>query len=308
MSTSSETYVLLTKATIPKDKVKEFLEWQSHLRACIELQEGFLDVEIRYSKDKTGSLWTIAQRFSSFESVSQWRSSSERKGLLERLKQHGNIIQEEELDSFQRDNNVTEVFVTEVLPEMETAYHEWLAKIHALEITFPGFQNMRGHLLHHPNGHKWVTFLQFDTSENLDRWIFSEERKRILSEAALIVSSCQSHRIFSPFTGWFQSIERNGFVMPTWKQAMVVLLVLFPIVMLELKYLSPVMTSVNSSVATFIGNAISVALISWPMMPIALWALDWWASSEKSLLTNMKGVTVIVALYLLEIGLFWDLI
>ena len=51
---------------------------------------------------------------------------------------------------------------------------------------------------------------------------------------------------------------------------MLVILMLFPIVMLEIRFLSPLLKGVNTSPATFIGNVISVFLLAWLFMPIAI--------------------------------------
>ena len=91
---------------------------------------------------------------------------------------------------------------------------------------------------------------------------------------------------------------------------MIVLLVLFPIVMLEIKFLSPLTSGLNPSLATFIGNAISVSLVSWPMIPIAIWFLEWWLSpqEDKRLQATLVGTGVVLLLYLLEIALLWRLL
>lgn len=95
---------------------------------------------------------------------------------------------------------------------------------------------------------------------------------------------------------------------PIWKQALVVLLLLFPIVMLQLKYLlPPLLTLFDFSLATFICNAISVGLIFWPLMPFAFFALDWWLLPQQNALGNtLLGTGLIALLYLVEITLFWN--
>lgn len=193
----------------------------------------------------------------------------------------------------------TEVFVTQVDPEKEEAFRAWIAKIHQAEATFPGF---RGMYVQSPvQGRNWITFLHFDTEENLERWLHSQERQKILLESQPLIVSLESHRI-SPYGGWFTSIEKPS----VWKQTMLVLLVLFPIVMLELKFLTPLTKGLNPSIATFIGNAISVALIAWPLMPLAISCLKWWLAPKIDRRTNIFGAGIIVAVYLLEIALFWN--
>jgi len=88
---------------------------------------------------------------------------------------------------------------------------------------------------------------------------------------------------------------------------MIVLLVLFPIVMLELKYLSPHTALFNRSVGIFISNALSVTLSAWPMMPLAIWLLGLWLTGEKkNVFKSILGTLLAMGLYLLEIALFWN--
>lgn len=199
---------------------------------------------------------------------------------------------------------VTEVFLTRVSQEKEGAYREWLGKIHRIEASFPGF---RGVYVQAPKSkeEEWITLLHFDTPEHLDRWLASSERQEVLKALKPLVTSLKSHRLASPYAGWFLPAIKKGETPSAWKQTMIVLLVLFPLVMLELKFLSPLTSSLNFSLATFIGNALSVTLIAWPLMPIALFFLNWWLASEKGL-TNQLGILLLIGLYLLEIAIFWN--
>lgn len=207
-------------------------------------------------------------------------------------------------------DSVTEVFVTEVIPEKEVEYRQWLAKIHQVESRFPGF---KGIYVGPPSQGKknWITLLQFDSVAHLDQWLTSAERKQVLEESKELVNSLESHRLISPYACWFKSVEPNPALLPAvWKQAMIVLLVLFPIVMLEFKLVNPRLTGLNISLATFIGNAISVSLVTWPMVPLAIAFLHWWLLPEgkEALSKTILGCFVVIGLYLIEILVFWSFV
>ncbi len=214
-----------------------------------------------------------------------------------------------EWDNSNMRSNVTEVFVTKVSSDKAEAFREWVAKIHRVEVKFPGFRGMFVQSPSSNQGENWITFLQFERQENLDAWLRSPERKAILDEAGTLINSLESHRVISPYAGWFPSTYLADSEIPVWKQTMIILLVLFPIVMLELKFLSPLTKSLNSSLATFMANAISVSLISWPFMPIAIKYLKWWltptGNAKKS---ELKGIILILGLYILEIVVFWKML
>ncbi len=203
--------------------------------------------------------------------------------------------------------SVTEVIVTQVSPDKEEAFQKWAAKIHHAEAKFPGFRGVYVQSPRQSKGHSWITLLQFDSTANLDRWLDSSERQEVLKESSDFITSLESHRMVSPYAGWFASIAQTGEIPSVWKQTMIVLLVLFPIVMFELKYLMPWIEGLNSSVGTFIGNAISVTLISFPMMPIAIVFLGWWLApaGKNRLQKTILGTIMVLGLYLIEIVLFW---
>lgn len=215
-----------------------------------------------------------------------------------------------ELPPSQSNKSVTEVFVTRVTPENYDAYRAWASKIQKIEAQFPGYEGVYTQAPKDEKNGNWVTILRFDSTEHLDQWLNSNERKEILKESESIVQDLQSHRLMGPFAGWFSNFAKSTGESPAvWKQTMLILLVLFPIVMLEFKFLSPHTKHLNLSLATFIGNAISVTLVSWPLMPIAIWALKSWLSpgSEHRIRKIVTGTCIVITLYLIEIAFFWYL-
>jgi antibiotic biosynthesis monooxygenase (ABM) superfamily enzyme len=94
-----------------------------------------------------------------------------------------------------------------------------------------------------------------------------------------------------------------------WKTAALVLLTLFPVIMLELRFLNPHLASLNPAVATFIGNAISVGLTTWPLMPLAIVGFHAWLFPEGYPRWVAWAMPFILVLcYLLEIAVFWHLL
>lgn len=310
---SPEKTSIVTNVRIHPAKREEFAEWQGKFNAAIVTFPGFVSLEILSPKESQTPDWMIVQRFDKPESVLSWKNSKEYPALLEQLHpllygRPADSISEATSGAFNK-GGVTEVFVTEVTPDKEQAFRVWSAKIHQIEAKFPGF---RGVYVQSPEDGKgnWITLLQFDTPQHLDKWINSPERKQVLQESKHFIDSLETHRVVSPYAGWFSSISKAGKAPSAIKQTMIVLLVLFPIVMLELKWLSPFTASLNSSLATFIGNAISVSLVSWPMVPLCIKLLGWWLNPEgqKKRQANLFGTLLVIALYLIEIAIFWHLL
>lgn len=287
----------------------DFISWQAKFNETISEFPGFVSLEIQSSEKDKKTIWTIVQRFYHSEHALAWRNSQMRQELIGQLNAFtgANPIEELETEASTLTSGVTEVFVTHVNPDDEKAYHAWVAKIHQAEAKFPGFRSLYIQSPIQGKSQTWLTLLQFDSSEHLDQWLSSPERQKILNESQSLIQSCESHRVISPYAGWFASIDKSAGVVPAWKQSMIVLLVLFPIVMLELKFLPLLIGLLNPSLSTFIGNAISVSLLAWPFMPIAIKLLRWWlVPKENSRSLTMLGTLVVIGFYLLEIILFWN--
>lgn len=315
MIAAGKTTLFTTRVKVPSECMEAFSHWQASLNTVIANFPGFVSLEILSSLEKDAPIWTIVQRFHEPKDVVAWHSSPERLALQEELKailgkERQQAIEEMETEPSLLQRGVTEVFVTQIAPEQEEAYRAWIAKIHQVEARFPGFRGMYVQSPKTSQGRYWMTLLQFDTPENLDHWLSSPERQDALKEAMPLISSLESHRIISPYGGWFSSIANKGGVPAAWKQSMLVLLVLFPVVMFELKYLSPWMDQFNLAFGTFIGNAISVALLAWPLMPIAIKLLSWWLipNSQRHLGVTLGGFLLVMGLYALEIALLWHLL
>ena len=292
--------LIQTIQVVPEDQLG-FHNWQTKLNGKIANHPGFVSLEISAPQGQQ-THWSIVQRFLDQNACNAWKNSADYKELSDDLKQH-TIEFKEILTS---PGLVTEVFLTEVDPKNQLPYRAWLAKIHDAEAKFPGFKGMFVQSPTDPQDQKWITCLQFDTAENLDRWLSSLERNEILKDLKPLIISLESHRVFSPYSGWFSSAEKGGKA-PLWKQTMVILLMLFPIVMLEMKYLNPNIASFPIAVAVFMGNALSCSLLSWVFMPFAIYFLKGWLTTEEKW-TNFWGLGFVLALYLLEIVILWDLL
>jgi antibiotic biosynthesis monooxygenase (ABM) superfamily enzyme len=153
----------------------------------------------------------------------------------------------------------------------------------------------------------WTTLVRFATPAQLDAWLASEARKTLLARGDSKTSTWKSRRMQSGFAAWFPGAGEDA--PPAWKQTMLVLLVLFPVVMLEIRFLSPHLAALPPAVATFIGNALSVALVSWPLMSFAVAGLGWWLKPPAGRRAPMEilGLATVLGLYAIEIALFMHL-
>lgn len=290
---------VITKVVIPEANFAAFADWQADLHAYLIDCSGFKSLEINSSS----SSWTITQNFYDAASLQNWLQSERRKLLISEVKSLSTDFSEAQSNHLDDPQGVTEVFLTTINPQRSEEYRHWIARIHQAEAKFPGFIGLH---VQSPTGQQknWVTLLQFDTLSNLENWLESGQRKQLLDESKELITKLESHRMISPYEGWFSQKENKPSL---WKQTMIILLVLFPIVVLEMRFLFPWLTDLNPVLATFIGNAISVSLVSWPLMPLAIFFLGWWLASSNWKM-GLHGTLIMIGLYILEIALLWNLL
>jgi uncharacterized protein len=306
--------VLVTRVRVHPGNEKAFAEW--HARATIAPGEfpGFISAEVKPPDNSDDKLWSVVQRFRGLEEMNAWQSSKAHQRLLSDAAflngGSGAVISEAQNLEGATAATVTEVITTFVKPGSEHAYREWAAKIHSAEAQFPGY---RGGFLQPPISAKqpyWTTLVHFATPTQLETWLDSAERKMLLEEHTALVESWTHHRLPNSFAGWFPAESSDREPSTTLKQSMLVLLMLFPIVMAELRYLSPPIAGWPPAIGTFFGNAISVGLLAWPFMPIAIYFLNWWLAPKKGtrILPRAGGYLLIVVLYAVEIAALWKLL
>jgi uncharacterized protein len=284
-----------------------FNRWLARLTHVVSGFPGFLSVEM-LPLCAGSSEWRVVQQFRSAEHMEQWARSAERRQLLdEAASLREGAHEDESVPDFHASSSVTEVIVTAVKSGQESAFRAWCETIQAAQGEFPGYM---GTYVQSPASAAqpvWTTLVRFSAPGQLDAWLTSAMRRDLIRQSERLVDSWESHRMPSSFAGWFPPGRAGRKPPAAWKQTGVVLLVLFPVVMLELRYLSPLLAGLHTAVGTFIGNAISVSLVSWPLAPVAIQGLGWWLqpSPAHGRRAEILGGATLAALYAAEIGLFW---
>jgi len=273
--------------------------------------EGFLNSEMTPAPTDS-SAWAVALRFRDTDSLDGWRNSPTWHALIRDaqsfLAEKSSIeIQARGADA---GGGVVEVIVTKVKPGKEEAYRQWETRIQQAQSKFPGYN---GSYVQPPIVGElgWTTLMRFDSAEQLEDWLKSPERAALLREVEPLIDYAHLQRVDSSFPGWFPTDPTTGKGPPNWKAAMLVLLGLFPIVMLESRFLSPQLAGLNSSLAMFIGNVISVALTTWLTMPLFIKAFGWWLFPKpgtSKLRVELAGTAVIFVLFAAEVAALWNLL
>ena len=205
-------------------------------------------------------------------------------------------------------HGVTMVIVTEIKPGKEAAYRAWADRIQKLQATFPGYL---GSFVQPPQQGEtgWTTVLRFDSAANLEGWLKSDARAAMVKDSEDLVAGFHAQRVDTSFPGLGAERSRH-------RQAAQHVEDGVPRAAHAVSpsscwsFGSSIRTHVlNPAVGTFIGNAISVGLTTWPLMPLAICGLPRLAvSREQPRWVVWAMPLVLVLCYLLEIALLWHLL
>ena len=133
----------------------------------------------------------------------------------------------------------------------------------------------------------------------------------MLAESKNFIEHEQLTRLATSFPGWVPIDTATGQGPPDWKTSLLVLLGLFPIVMLQMRFLNPPLAQLGlpTALAIFLGNVASVLAISFLTMPLFVRWFRWWLfPSEHAKATSMRGMGILLLLFTLEIIILWRLL
>ncbi len=307
--------VLIATARVREGHQEEFTRWQGRHDRIIAKFPGYVSSDMMPGPDGDNE-WTIVLNFRTPEQLETWQKSPERAAVIAEsisFLEGGNFGEAVSTTGGggAPGTSVTEVILSKIRPGMDDAYRAWTVKIQTAQARYPGY---RGTYLQPPTTHesRWTTLLRYDTVEQLENWMAAPERKALLEESREFIESEELMRLATSFPGWVPINPATGKGPPNWKTALLVLLGLFPVVMLELRFLSPLLTGLglHASLATFIGNAGSVAVTSFITMPLFVRGFGWWLFPEDAATfpVTSRGLAILILLFALEVAAFWQLL
>jgi len=289
----------------------DYLRWQAQINDQCRSFPGFQALEVVPPVPGVQEDYVVVFRFDSFPHLEAWLGSEARRDLL--TQGHvlfvGDSRQHVVADRGAPTRGSGMVVSTRVKPGREREYQAWQSRIDAEAARFPGFV---GNEVFPPIAgmqDDWVVVVRFDSAEHLQGWLVSDTRKRLNDEAGRLWDEARVESFSGAFPGWFGAGEarpgQSG-LPPNWKQALIVLLVLYPTVMLLGLVLSPWLTALPLAVSMFIGNMVSVALLTWLLMPPANRAFGFWLTptGARGGLVELRGIGIILAGYVLTVAAF----
>lgn len=307
--------LLLATARVRAGQEAAFTAWQTRHNQVIGKFPGFQSSDIMPPGSGGSDEWTIIVNFQTPDQLRIWQQSPERAQLIAEsvpFLEGGNLgeVMPEANVAHRPETVVTEVILSKVKPGMDDRYREWSVRIQHAQSKYPGY---RGMYLQPPTTAegRWTTLMRYDTAEHLEAWMAAPEREELLRESKAFIEHEELTRLATSFPGWVPIDPETGKGPPNWKTSLLVLLGLFPIVMLEMKYLGPILAKIglHASLATFLSNAVSVFLTSFATMPLFITWFSWWLFPKRNLPSiNLKGCAILAVLFALEVAILWTLL
>ena len=206
---------------------------------------------------------------------------------------------------------VSVVISTRIRPGCEPAYRAWEQRIAAAQTKAPGFQGYRFEPPIPGVQDDWLSVLRFDSEANLEKWLASPERLQLIEEGKPFTEDFHTRVARTGFEQWFPSPAGQP-KPPAWKQNMIVLLLLYPIVFLFGFFVqTPLLLGrlgLPFAIALFTGNVVSVLLLNY-LVPWTSIRFSWWLapSGANRTMVNMAGAVLVSAIYLALVMMFWRL-
>jgi antibiotic biosynthesis monooxygenase (ABM) superfamily enzyme len=309
--------VTIVVQTRPRDgEGPAFGQWQAQISTAVAQQPGFIEQSVMPPNPPTQTDWVVLQRFTSADAAVAWLHSERRQQLLTEV-QHL-LIGADDVHLL-RDPSagvvpapVSVVITTRVKPGQETAFRAWEQRIAVAQARSPGFQGYRFEPPIPGVQEDWLAILRFDSEHNMQGWLDSPERQALLREAEPFIEEFHSRAVRTGFEQWFGRSGAADSAPAVWKQNMVVLLMLYPVVFLFGVYIqTPLLmrwAGLPFWAALFIGNSVSVVSLNW-LVPWASQRLAWWLNPEprNRIHIDVAGTVLVICLYAVLLYVFFSI-
>ncbi len=304
---------IVTQTRVREGHAEEFGRWQATISAAAAEFPGFIEQTVMPPNPPSQADWVILQRFASGGDAAAWLHSDRRLALAQDALPM--LIGRDDVHLV-RDSGpgvlpapVSAVISTRIKAGQEGAYREWEQRIAAAQAKSPGFQGYRFEPPIPGVQDDWLAILRFDTEGHLQAWLDSPARAKLLQEAEAFTEEYHARVVRTGFEQWFATGANPASAPPAWKQNMLVLLLLYPVVFLfGLLVQNPLLikgAKLPFWLALFIGNVVSVLLLT-VLVPRASRALGWWLNPPpgKAGTASLAGAALVIGLYAASMYIF----
>jgi antibiotic biosynthesis monooxygenase (ABM) superfamily enzyme len=313
---SKDSVTIVTQTRVRPERADAFARWQSETAGVVASFPGFINQSIMPPHPPAQVDWVILQQFASTDAAVAWLNSSERTRRIQGAepmlvgRDDVHIVSNGEAGVLPAP--VSAVIATRVRPGQESGYRAWERRIAAAQSKAPGFQGYRFEPPLPGVQEDWLAIVRFDNEANLQAWLDSPERKTLLDEATPFIEEFHARIARTGFEQWFPAASAGAARAPAWKQNMLVLLMLYPVVFIFGALVqTPLLNErmhLPFAIALFVGNVISVLLLNY-LVPWTGNRFAWWLdpSGRHPTRTTLAGTALLIVLYAAMVLAFWKL-
>jgi antibiotic biosynthesis monooxygenase (ABM) superfamily enzyme len=307
MSDSGGGVTIVTQTCVREGSGEAFARWQGETSSTVAGFPGFVEQRLLPPNPPLQVDWVILQTFATLDDAKRWLASPERQKRIEgaapmllgrddvHIMRHG--------EEGRQAGAVSAVISTRVKPGRETEYRAWERRIATAQSKAAGLQGYRFEPPVPGVQEDYVAYLRFDSEANLEAWLESPERKRLLAEGDAFTEEFHTRIARTGFDHWFGAAGATAGGGPAaWKMNMIVLMLLYPIVFLfgyfvQTPYLGD-MLHTPFSVALFCGNIVSTVSLAF-LVPVVANRMGWWLTpaAPQARRNGILGAAAIVCVY-----------
>lgn len=192
------------------------------------------------------------------------------------------------------------VVVQQVPAALADWFMEWQSSVTGAAEGFTGYRGTEVYPPGDSQRDQWVVLIHFDDEKSLQGWLDSSVRAQWVRKLKAQVGDFELKALPGGFGSWFSGLTQGSEQTPppSWKMALTVLLGLYPTVMVLTLFPGPYMQPLGLALAMLIGNALSVSILQWAVMPALNSLLAPWlkANAEKQKALSVGGFFLILVL------------
>ncbi len=286
----------------------DFDGWASDVRSAAEVARGFVAFSV--SIDHGAPLdRAVAATFESEDLLHQWLDGATWKRLVRDAAPRGVVRLSSDLVIIEGAVAPTGVSVvsSSVSDGMEADFQAAHTRLTAAALKFPGYQATAVF----PPGAlgKWTSLILFRTEPQLSAWLRSRQRTEVLPPVrSSLTTDFSVFAKTTPLGTTVRNVNGKTEMTPSWKTAMLLLMVLYPIGMLQSKFVAPVIGALGAQpwLSVWLSQVLSVVLMQWWLMPtVGSWCHRWLDPVDGAgLRISLRGAAVALIVYAVSLTVF----
>ena len=282
--------------------------WVCDVRSAAQAARGFVAFAASIRRD-TPLDWAVAVTFESEDLLHQWLDGETWKHLVRGAAARGCLRLSSDLVIIEGAVMPTGVAVvsSSVSDGLEGDFQAGHIRLTMAASQFSGYE---GTAVFPPGAlGKWMSLIRFRTEPQLSAWLRSPQRKEVLPPVrSSLTTDFSVFAKTTPLGTTVRNVDGKTEMTPSWKTAMLLLMVLYPMVMLQSKFVAPMIGKLGAQpwLSVWLSQVVSVALMQWWLMPtVSSWCRRWLDPVDGAgLRISLRGAAVAVIVYAASLTVF----